>query len=866
MLSRLVDGHRAPPFLAFHPPDEAVAVTQASEARQPIAPPAGRSRSRKGIALLVNDVFSTYQATFRSAIERAARRHGYNLVVFMGREIGHADPNERAQNAVYGWVSSEAVEGALVLSGTLANFAGIEGLQALCERLRSIPIVSVGMEIPGHSSVLVNNRRALARAVEHLIHQHQRKRIAYIGGPASNEEAQQRLAGYRDALAAANIEVDERLIAVGRFNLPSGQESARAILARGVDFDAVVAANDDMALGAMDVLRERGLRVPEEILVVGFDDTPVARFAARSLTTVAQPIDEMAEAGVEALLAATGGRPEKVRLSLDAHLVVRESCGCGYATARPAASSRAPATSAASYLERERERWIDWLCPSADPSAALWRPSWGPALLEALARELERKDGSFLLTVEGTAEEIRSHHVPLEQLALFLRRLQQRFDEGGYEGASHFDLEQLWMRARALMAGMTSRHEARNVLDQVQGSVTLRAVAQRLSVSFDTRTLARELERSLPELGVDVACVALHPAADPTMFRSLIALEEGRPAPVDPQSYTARSLLPDGFPRAPVWSLLVWAVTFENDVLGMVAVSGKAPPLIGESLRAQIGAALHMGALHARVVEQTAFQERLSREQLAQEMAVAQRIQTALAPKDLAVPSLAIAARSEPADEVGGDYYDVIPVDGGCWIGIGDVAGHGLMSGLVMLMIQSIVSTLVACAPDASPARLVIDVNRVLVPNLHKRLQRDEHATFALLRFFDGGRICFAGAHEDLIVWRAATAQCESIATEGTWLGLVDDIAAATWDKDLQLSPGDLLVLVTDGILESINARNEPFGMDAVMRIVGTHARSSPETIVDELISAVRAWAPRQRDDITCLVARYEGARSAATA
>lgn len=837
-------------------------MTGPHEMRRALAASTDGKRSRKRIALFVNDTFSTYQATFRAAIERAASRHDCNLIVLTGREVGHPDPNERAQNAVYDWVSSEVVDGALLLSGTIANFVGTGGMQALCERLRTIPIVSIGLAIPGVSSVVLNNRQALAGAVEHLIRQHQRRHIAYISGPPSNDEAQQRLGGCRDALAAANLELDERLVAFGRFNLSSGQESMRALLTRGVYFDAVVAANDDMALGAMDVLRERGLRVPEEVLVVGFDDTPVARFAARSLTTVAQPIHEMAETSVTALAAAMVGRPENVHLSLEARLIVRESCGCGYATARTATSNRTPATSVSLYVERERKSWTDTLGPLGDASAPLWREIWGPALLDALAGELERKDGSFLLAVEDTAEEIRSHQVPLDHLALFLRRLQQRVDEGGYYGASYFDLEQLWMRAQALVSNMTTRHQARDVLYQIQGSVNLRSATQRLSIAFDARTLAAELERSLPELGVDVACVALHPAAEHTVFRPLIALEEGRTVAVDPQPYSTRLLLPDDFPRAPVWSLLVWAITFESEVLGLLAVSGKAPALIGESVRAQLGATLRMRVLHARVVEQTALQERLAREQLAQEMALAQRIQTALAPKDLAVASLAIAARSVPADEVGGDYYDVIPVEGGCWIGIGDVAGHGLMSGLVMLMIQSIVSTLVACTPDANPARLVADVNRVLVPNLHRRLQRDEHATFALLRFFDGGRVRFAGAHEELVVWRAASERCESVATEGTWLGLVDDIAGVTWDKDLELAPGDLLVLVTDGIFESRNAENEPFGMDGVMRIVGAHARSSPEAIVDALMSAVRSWTPCQRDDTTCVVVRYEGPRS----
>lgn len=816
---------------------------------------------RKRIALLVNDVFSTYQATFRAAIERASRRHGFNLLVCMGRELGHADPNERAQNAVYDWVSNDVADGALLLSGTLSNFVGVAGLARLCERLAPIPVVNIGMAVPGYASVVVNNRRALASAVEHLARQHKRGRIAYISGPASNEEASDRLAGYRDALRSEGLHADERLLAFGRFNLPSGQEAMREILARRPEFDAVVAANDEMALGAMDVLRHEGRRIPEDVLVVGFDNTPVARFASRTLTTVGQPIDEMAEAGVSALAAAMGGSSPQFSRSFDAQLVVRESCGCAYATARPASPKHAPAISVSTYVARERERWIDTLSSSREATGALWRREWAPVLVDALASELAGQNGSFLLAVEDTAEKLHQQQAPLEELVYFLLRLQQRFDEGGYQGTSVFDLEMLWMQARAIVSNATGRHEARNALDQVQGSVDLRYVTQRLSIAFDTRSLAAELQRSLPGLHVDTVYLALHPKDDALSFRPLLALEAGRPVQVPPSSYPTRCLLPDGFPTTSVWSLLFWTVTFETEVLGVLGVDGSSPLLIGEAMRAQIGAALHMGELHARVVEQTTLQERLAREQLAQEIAVAKRIQTALAPKDLAVASLSIAARSVPADEVGGDYYDVIPVNGGCWLGIGDVAGHGLMSGLVMLMIQSIVSTLVACVPDASPARLIADVNRVLVPNLHKRLQRNEHATFALLRVFDGGRVCFAGAHEDLLVWRVATGRCETVATEGTWLGLVDDITSATFDKELQLRVGDLLILITDGILEARNARNEFFGVEAVVRLVEAHGGSPPEAILDRIFASVQAWAPLQRDDMTCLVARYEGTR-----
>jgi len=268
---------------------------------------------------------------------------------------------------------------------------------------------------------------------------------------------------------------------------------------------------------------------------------------------------------------------------------------------------------------------------------------------------------------------------------------------------------------------------------------------------------------------------------------------------------------------------------------------------------------LKMGELHARVVEQTTLQERFAREQLTHEMETARRIQTALAPSDLRAPGLQVAAETVPAADIGGDYYDVLPVAGGCWLGIGDVAGHGLMSGLIMMTIQTIVRTLVDARPDADPAALVVDVNRLLVTKLHHRLRRGEHATFTLLRVFRDGRVRFAGAHEPIVVWRAATRTCELVETEGTWLGLVADIREATVDREIVLSRDDLLVLFSDGLSDARNARDDRFGLEAICRIVEAHAMTTPDVVHAELITAVRAWAPALQDDVTCVVVRFTG-------
>src|SRR4029078_13210337 len=110
--------------------------------------------------------------------------------------------------------------------------------------------------------------------------------------------------------------------------------------------------------------------------------------------------------------------------------------------------------------------------------------------------------------------------------------------------------------------------------------------------------------------------------------------------------------------------------------------------------------------------------ERAQKERLEGELEIARRLQTSILPRTLEAPGLRLAATMIPASEVGGDYYDLLPLPGGCWIGVGDVAGHGLSAGMVMLMVQCIVAALVRERPDARPSELVMRLNDVLYENV----------------------------------------------------------------------------------------------------------------------------------------------------
>jgi sigma-B regulation protein RsbU (phosphoserine phosphatase) len=243
------------------------------------------------------------------------------------------------------------------------------------------------------------------------------------------------------------------------------------------------------------------------------------------------------------------------------------------------------------------------------------------------------------------------------------------------------------------------------------------------------------------------------------------------------------------------------------------------------------------------------------KQRLERELEIASRIQTSILPKRYEVAGLDIAASMIPASEVGGDYYDVFAMDDGCWVGIGDVAGHGLSAGLEMLMVQSVVAALVRHAPQAAPSDLVRVLNHVLYDNIRNRLGQDEHITLTLLRY-ENGVFTFAGAHEEILVCRATGGPCEHIQTPGTWLGGMRDISGVTRDSKFELAPGDLMVLYTDGITEAMNKEGVQLGDERLARVLEENRNEPAAVVRDRVIEVVQAWQHLQDDDISLVVIR----------
>lgn len=254
-----------------------------------------------------------FPALLQGVIEKA-NEHDHAVMLWIGSS---AEEEDRFRSRI---VSNNLVDGVIIASA----FQSDPLIPSLARN--DFPFVLVGPPpIPNLNFVDVDNQRAAQVAVSHLIRLGW-KRIGTITGPQKMGAGQARLDGYRRAFERANLPVDEALIVQGNFDEMSGYLGMRTLLSRSVD--AVFAASDMMALGALRAIRERGLRVPEDIGIVGFDDMPVAAATTPPLTTVRQPIRELGALAAQmliGLLDQPASRPNQI--ILQAQLIVRDTCG-----------------------------------------------------------------------------------------------------------------------------------------------------------------------------------------------------------------------------------------------------------------------------------------------------------------------------------------------------------------------------------------------------------------------------------------------------------------------------------------------------------------------------------------------------------
>jgi LacI family transcriptional regulator len=290
--------------------------------------PSSAARSLAGrrtgsIGLFLPRTSGAFFASMLQGVETGVRESGFELLIHahpqVAREAAHAG------NLAGLPLGEHNTDGILVFTDCLSD----DEIHRLY--LRGFPQVLLfrsappGVEVP---CVNIENKAGARQIVEHLIEVHGRRRIGFLRGTVGNEDSHWRERGYLEALAAHGIFADPELIAIGQFADAPAQAAVADWLHRGVIFDAIFSGDDDAATGVLLALRQAGLRVPEDVSVVGFDDLSYARLILPPLTTVRAPIEAAGLAAARQLISLIQTGSAEMHTLLPTEPVIRQSCGC----------------------------------------------------------------------------------------------------------------------------------------------------------------------------------------------------------------------------------------------------------------------------------------------------------------------------------------------------------------------------------------------------------------------------------------------------------------------------------------------------------------------------------------------------------
>jgi DNA-binding LacI/PurR family transcriptional regulator len=476
-------------------------------------PPPDRARQR--YALLVDSLDDEHEQSVVHGSLSAARELDARLVVVAGGPVDTPDERLRAGNFAFDLVGRDNALGILVLSSALGNAAGPERLAEWLTRYAGIPLCCMGVPIPGLVSVRVDNATGITEAVSHLVKVHGKQNIGFIRGPTQSDEAEVRYAAYREALVAHGIDPDPRWVAEGDYHRPSGSQAVRTILdQKRVSvhaLDALVCANDYMALGALDELTRRGINVPEQIALIGFDDMASAATSRPALTTIRQPGGEQGREGLKLLrLLASGGAPPNDCV-LPVELKVRRSCGCTSLdlglTPRPHSPGMAGSFEAS--LIQRRQVIVAELARAAHGSFGAAGSDWESPLLSALIEEMrDGKQGALSRKVQRLLLRLEQAGSDLSAAPLVLSTLRrQALTCVPANGEARERLEDSISDAQLLTTDMVTQ-VAVNMARA--GMSRARALARQVQDQMfgGGAPLSRALAEHLPGLGVDACVVA----------------------------------------------------------------------------------------------------------------------------------------------------------------------------------------------------------------------------------------------------------------------------------------------------------------------------------------------------------------------
>ncbi|MCI0475536.1 MAG: substrate-binding domain-containing protein, partial [Anaerolineales bacterium] len=383
-------------------------------------------------------------------------------------------------NVVYEMIDKNALDGLIIWTSSLSSYVGLASIEKFCARYRPLPMVSIGVVLEGIPSILLDSYRGMRELMSHLITAHQRRRLVFIRGPEGHRDAQERYRAYFDVLREYDLPIVPELVSPPyKWFDPGGAQMTRALLDQRIDFDAIIGVNDVAAVTAMEVLHAREIRVPEDVSVVGFDNTPLSRVVTPLLTTAPWRMYERGRQAANLMLAMLDGKSVPDQVLVPTRLIVRQSCGCQ----DPAVVQASIESPALTYKPSDRAQCLSALEQAVEEKER--PPESLVQFLDAFLAEVEGETpGIFLPTLEKVLRQVVALRgdITAWQTAVSVLR-QQLLPARWNDPRKIMRAEDLWHQARVIISETARRAIAYQEWQARQQTLHLRRIHQELTTT-----------------------------------------------------------------------------------------------------------------------------------------------------------------------------------------------------------------------------------------------------------------------------------------------------------------------------------------------------------------------------------------------
>ena len=289
-----------------------------------------RSNNTIEIGIIAAGIDEEYQSSTISGIIRCAKELKANVSCFAAfAGVISSSRYDTGEYNIFSLINYRRLDGIILMAHTISDPVEKDKIIRRVKRSHLPTVIFDCGDYPEFFNITTDNYKAMSEIVSHVIKVHNAKTINYISGPVSNPESEARYEAFINVLAENGIASDSRRTFFGDFRPSDGEKAVREFIKSGLPMpDAIICANDAMALSAMEELQASGLRVPEDVIVTGFDDIYNARHTTPSLTTISRHLDNAGYTACKTLISMIGGETPSPLPPLYAEPVFRGSCGC----------------------------------------------------------------------------------------------------------------------------------------------------------------------------------------------------------------------------------------------------------------------------------------------------------------------------------------------------------------------------------------------------------------------------------------------------------------------------------------------------------------------------------------------------------